>query len=341
VEPLHPLAAAEADGLVHVNDAAPGITRERQGDGWLYRRQDGSIIDDSSERARIDAIAIPPAWTDVWISPKPEGHIQATGHDSKGRKQYRYHPRFRQIRDATKYHRMSEFGETLPGLRQRIEHDLERPGLPREKVLGAALRLMDETLIRIGNEEYAIQNDSYGITTLHHEHAKIEGTTIQFEFRAKSGKEQRVRLSDPLLADILSRCEELPGQELFQYVDDSGRIVNIGSHDVNAYLHAVTSSIFTAKDFRTWGGSVIAAETLVDLGPPRSPTDAKKKLLAAIDAAAARLNNTRAVFRSSYLHPTVPDSYLSGTLENAFEHAPSRDHLSHSESAVLDVVAGV
>ncbi|MDQ1565625.1 MAG: topoisomerase, partial [Actinomycetota bacterium] len=213
------------EGLVYVNDSLPGITRERRRNGWRYRRPRGTVIDDPDERARIDAIGIPPAWTDVWISPLPDGHIQATGRDSRGRKQYRYHPRWREIRDADKYHRMAGFGQALPRLRNRLERDLALPGLPRERVLAAVVRLMDETLIRVGNEEYARQNDHYGLTTLRHEHVRVEGPTIQFEFRAKSGKEQRVRLEDPRLASVVEGCHELPGHELFCYVNDDGRLV--------------------------------------------------------------------------------------------------------------------
>jgi DNA topoisomerase-1 len=331
------LAMAE---LVYVNDAAPGITREPVADGWVYRRPDGTAITDPDDRAWIDAIGIPPAWTRVWISPTPQGHILATGRDSRRRKQYRYHPRWREVRDATKYHRMMEFGEALPAVRQRIDTDLELPGLPRDKVLGAVIRLMDETLIRIGNEQYARQNQSFGLTTLRHEHVTIEDpATVRFEFRAKSGKEQRVRLSDPLLASVVHACHELPGQELFSYVDDDGRIVHVGSAEVNAYLRAVSEAVFTAKDFRTWGGSVTAAEVLVGLGPPRSATDAKHKIIAAIDAAAARLNNTRAVCRKSYVNPRLPESYLAGSLVDAFERAPERDRLRHAECAVLLALA--
>jgi DNA topoisomerase-1 len=336
---LDPFAAADEAGLIYVNDAMPGITRERERDAWTYRGPDGSLIDDDAERRRIDAMRIPPAWTHVWISPIPNGHILATGRDSKGRKQYRYQPLFRAVRDATKYHRMGAFGAALPGLRLQIEADVAREGLPREKVLAAAVRLMDETLIRVGNEEYERQNQSFGITTLHDDHLRIDGDCLQFEFRAKSGKEQHLRLRDPLLARILHASEELPGQDLFRYVDDHGHVVHINSADVNQYLHVTTAEPFTAKDFRTWGGSVTAAEVLVDFGPPRSAADAKKKILAAIDAAAARLNNTRTVARASYVHPRVPDSWVVGTLLDAFAGAVERDHLSQSEVAVLGVVA--
>jgi DNA topoisomerase-1 len=326
----------EAAGLVYVTDTMPGITRERGKHGWLYRRPDGSVITDPGERAWIDAIWIPPAWTDVWISPTPNGHILATGRDARHRKQYRYHPRWREVRDRTKYHRMGEFGRALPGLRRRIDEDLDLPGLPREKVLGAVIRLMDQTLVRIGNEQYARQNQSYGLTTLRHDHVRFaDPATVLFEFRAKSGKRQRVLLSDPRLAAIVHACHELPGQELFQYLDDDGKIVDVGSAEVNAYLRAVTKAIFTAKDFRTWGGSVTAAEGLAGLGPPRTVTEAKRKINAAIDAAAERLNNTRAVCRRSYVNPRVPESYMDGTLDDAFHRARKRSRLSHGESAML------
>jgi DNA topoisomerase-1 len=337
---LAPEVAAERAGLVYITDAVPGITRERREGGWRYLRPDGSVVTDPDERARIDGIGIPPGWTHVWISPLPDGHLQATGRDSRGRKQYRYHPRWRELRDRTKFHRAGFFGKALPGLRERIDQDLERPGLPREKVLGAVLRLMDQTLIRIGNEEYARQNKSFGLTTLRHDHVRIEDpATVAFEFRAKSGKEQRARLSDPRLASVVHACHELPGQELFSYVDDEGRVVDVGSEDVNAYLRAVTHAVFTSKDFRTWGGTRTAAETLVELGPPRSATDARRNILAAIDAAAARLNNTRAVCRASYVCPQVPDAYVDGSLAAVFDRAPERERLSHSESAMLLLLA--
>jgi DNA topoisomerase-1 len=336
VSVAEPVEQAESAGLRYVNDAAPGITRQRSGNGWRYKRPDGTLITDPAERARIDAIGIPPAWTDVWISPARDGHIQATGRDARGRKQYRYHPRWREIRDRTKYYRLGPFGHGLPKLRRRVDADLERPGLPRERVLATVLRLMDETLIRIGNEEYARQNSSYGLTTLRHEHVRTDGSaTIRFEFRAKSGKQQQVQLTDPRLAAVVHACHELPGQELFQYVDDDGRVVDVGSGDVNDYLRAITGAVYTAKDFRTWGGSVTAAEALARLGPPRSAADAKKKVVAAIDAAAARLNNTRAVCRRSYVDPRVLDAYPNGALEDAFERTTARPRLKHAEAAVL------
>ncbi|MDT5244548.1 MAG: topoisomerase [Mycobacterium sp.] len=329
-------AVAECAGLTYVTDAEPGITRERRKDGWVYRRPDGRVITDPRERARIDAIGVPRAWTDVWISPIPDGHILATGRDSRSRKQYIYHPCWRELRDRAKFHRVEHFGRALPGVRRRIEHDMDLPGLPREKVLGAVLRLMDMTLIRIGNDEYARQNQHYGLTTLRHDHVRFDDpTTVMFEFRAKSGKEQRVRLSDPRLAEIVYACHELPGQKLFAYIDDAGRVVHIGSADVNAYLREITRATFTAKDFRTWGGTVTAADALVHIGPARSPTDAKRKINKAIDAAAERLNNTRAVCRKNYVDPRVPDAYLDGSLPGVVFRARKRPRLSRPESGVL------
>jgi DNA topoisomerase I len=329
-------AEAEAAGLRHVTDLAPGITRTRAGDGWTYRRPGGAEITDDAERARIDAIGIPPAWTEVWISPFADGHIQATGRDSRGRKQYRYHPAWRDVRDGTKFHRVGTFGRGLPALRRRTGEDLNLPGLPKAKVLAAVLRLMDETLIRIGNEEYARRNDSYGLTTLRQDQVElVRAGVMRFEFRAKSGKHQDVKLRDPRLAAVVSAVHELPGQELFQYVDHDGRVVNIGSADVNAYLRTLTGAVFTAKDFRTWGGSVTAAEALVRLGPPTSAADAKHKVLAAIDEAAARLNNTRAVARDSYIDPRVLSAYPDGRLDAAFGQAAARPRLKHAEAAVL------
>jgi DNA topoisomerase-1 len=328
-------AVAECAGLTYVTDSDPGITRERVEDGWIYRRPDGSLVC-GDDRAWIDAIGIPPAWTDVWISPRPDGHILATGRDSRGRKQYIYHPRWREVRDRTKFHRIGHFGRALPGLRRRVDHDLDLPGLSREKVLGAVLRLMDMTLIRIGNDEYARQNEHYGLTTLRHDHVRFEDpTTVMFEFRAKSGKEQRVRLSDPRLAKIVYACHELPGQKLFAYIDDDGRVVHVGSAEVNNYLREIAREIFTAKDFRTWGGTVTVADALVRIGPSRSLTDAKRKINKAIDAAAERLNNTRAVCRKNYVDPRVLDSYLDGSLHLTFARARKRLCLSRAESGVL------
>ena len=331
---LDSLVAADEAGLYYVNDARPGITRRRRGKGWSYVHPDGKPVSER-DRAWIDAVVIPPAWTDVWISPVPDGHILATGRDQKGRKQYRYHPRWREVRDGNKYHRMSEFGLALPGLRDRIERDLSRRGLPRDKVLGAVVRLLDDTLIRIGNAEYAADNESYGLTTLQDDHATVTGGKVEFEFRGKSGKDQEIVLRDKRLARIVKACQELPGEELFQYLDDDGRVVDIGSGDVNEYLRGLTGGSFTAKDFRTWGGSVMAAETLADAGPPSSRTAAKRNVLAALDAAATALGNTRTVARNCYVHPRVTESYEDASLFDAFEAAEEQPRFSLGEDAVL------
>jgi DNA topoisomerase I len=297
----------------------------------------GSVITDAGELAWIDAIKIPPGWTQVWISPGPMGTSWLPAGmcvAASSTATTRAGARCATGRSTTGW--ATSRGRCLAYV-SGSEQDLDLPELPRDRVLGAVIRLMDLTLIRIGNEEYARQNQSYGLTTLRHDHVRFQDrTTVLFEFRAKSGKEQRVRLSDPRLAAIVHACNELPGQELFAYVDDDGRIVDVGSTKVNAYLRAITRAIFTAKDFRTWRGTGTAAEALDSLGPPRSPTDAKRKINAAIDAAAERLNNTRAVCRKSYVHPrVVPESYVDGSLTGTFTNARKRPRLSHAESAVL------
>ena len=332
------LAAADDAGLYYVSDLQPGITRRRRGRGWSYHRPDGSTVEDEGERARIASIAVPPAWTDVWISPLADGHIQATGRDAKGRKQYRYHERWREVRDSTKYHRLSDFGSALPDIRERLDDDLSRRGLPLNKVLAAVIHLLDVTLVRIGNEEYAEQNESFGLTTLQDEHATIDGSVVTFDFRAKSGIEQEVDFRDRRLARIVQQCQELPGEDLFQYLDDAGEVCDVTSTHVNEYLRALTDATFTAKDFRTWGGTVVAAETLVELGPPKTKTAAKRNFLAAVDEAADRLGNTRAVARSSYVHPRINDAYLDGSLEEAWETSEPAPRFTKGEGAVLTVL---
>ncbi len=328
--------AAEEAGLRYVNDAMPGITRRRQGKGFSYRWPDGSLVSDC-ERERIAAIAIPPAWTDVWICPRPDGHIQATGRDDRGRKQYRYHPRWREVRDATKYESLAAFGRALPEVRARVDADLGRRGLPEEKVLAAVVRLLDETLIRIGNDEYAEANESYGLTTLQDDHAEISGATLALEFGGKSGTEFDVVVRDRRLARIVKQCQDLPGEDLFQYLDGD-RVVDVTSTQVNAYLREVAGADRSAKDFRTWGGTVVAAETLVDLGAYATKKEAEHNLLVAVDAAADRLGNTRAVCRSCYVHPRVPEAYIDGSLTDAWRTARAAPRLSRSEKTVLQVL---
>lgn len=328
--------AAEEAGLRYVNDAMPGISRRRQGKGFSYRHPDGSLVSER-ERERIDAVVVPPAWTDVWICPDPDGHIQATGRDDRGRKQYRYHPRWREARDATKYDSLAIFGRTLPDVRARVEADLARRGLPEEKVLAAVVRLLDETLIRIGNDEYAEANESYGLTTLQDDHAEITGAALTLEFGGKSGTEFDVVVRDRRLARIVKQCQDLPGEDLFQYVDGD-RVIDVTSSHVNAYLREVAGPDRSAKDFRTWGGTVVAAETLVGLGTSATKREADNNLLVAIDAAAERLGNTRAVCRSCYVHPRIPEAYVTGSLADAWRRARAAPRLSRGEKTVLAVL---
>jgi DNA topoisomerase-1 len=309
-----PVAAARAAGLRYTPDGGPGISRRRAGKGWSYRGPDGTLIRDPKELRRINALAIPPAWTDVWINPHPRGHIQATGRDARGRKQYRYHDQWRAIRDETKFSRMIAFGEALPRIRERIAADLGLPGLPRKKVLATIVRLLDESLIRVGNSEYARDNGSYGLTTLRDEHVDVSGSTVRFAFRGKSGKMHEIGVRDRRVARIVQRLQDLPGQQLFQYLDGDGEQHVIDSDDVNAYLREIAGEDFTAKDFRTWAGTVLAAHSLREFGPFETQTAMKANVIAAIDTVAARLGNTRAVCRSSYIHPAVFLGYENGSL---------------------------
>ncbi len=331
------LVAADEAGLFHVSDARPGIRRLKRGTGFSYVRPDGTVLD-AEERVRIAAIAIPPAWTDVWICPRADGHILATGRDVKGRKQYRYHPSWREVRDTDKYHRLSRFGHALPAIRARLEEDLSKRGLVEEKVLATVVSLLDESLIRVGNDEYATQNDSYGLTTIEADHVEVHGASVHFEFRAKSGVEQSVSVSDKRLARVVKQCQELPGEDLFAFNDDAGRVVDVTSTHVNEYLRAVTGDTFTAKDFRTWGGTVVAAEALAGMGAAETTKEQEANVLAAIDAAAEALGNTRTVARSCYVHPAVTDAYRGGSLDEVWRAARSRRRFSRPEVAVLAVV---
>ncbi|MCU1375031.1 MAG: topB, partial [Actinomycetia bacterium] len=290
------------------------------------------------DKARIEALVIPPAWTDVWICPLPDGHIQATGRDVKGRKQYRYHDRWREVRDANKYERLAEFAAGLPALRATLDEHLAQRGLPEEKVLAAVVRLLDVTLIRIGNDEYAETNESFGLTTIEGEHVTVEGTRIEFEFRGKSGVEQEVSLRDRRLAAIVKACQELPGEDLFGYLDDDGQAVDVTSGMVNDYLRSITGTAVTAKHFRTWGGTVTAAELLAPLPVPDTEREAKSNELAALDVAAGRLGNTRTVCRNCYVHPHVTTAYREGDLQEAWKRARSAGRFSRGERAVLTVL---
>jgi DNA topoisomerase-1 len=308
----------KAAGLRHVSDQDPGISRRRAGTGFSYRRPDGSQIDETT-LDRIRALAIPPAWTDVWICPSPRGHIQATGRDQKGRKQYRYHDRWRQVRDENKYDRLIAFGRALPKLRARVERDLKKRGLNRDRVLAAVVRLMEMTLIRVGNEEYAKQNKSFGLTTLRDRHARIHGAKAVFEFRGKSGKLHRTGIRDRRLARIVKACQDLPGQRLFQYIDDDGEQRSVESADVNAYLREAMGEDFSAKDFRTWAGTVSAARALALAPECASAAEAKRNINTCVKAVAGLLGNTAAVCRKAYIHPAVMTAYEEGALPF---HAP-------------------
>jgi DNA topoisomerase-1 len=314
---VDPSESAQEAGLRYVNDSVPGIRRRRAGKGFTYLDSNGRRITDRATLARIRSLAVPPAYSDVWISPRPNGHLQATGRDARGRKQYRYHPRWREVRDETKFGRMLAFSEALPRIRKRVEQDLSRPGLPREKVLATLVRLLELTGIRVGNDEYARNNHSFGLTTLRDDHVEVSGSTMRFEFRGKSGKVHRVSLSDRRVARIVARCQSIPGEELFQYADDEGVHQTIGSSDVNDYLREIAEDDFTAKDFRTWSGTLQAMGALEELGPASSEREAKSTVVAAIDRVAARLNNTRAICRKYYVHPVIFETYLAGNLLQA------------------------
>ncbi len=294
------------------------------GKGFVVLDAQGRRVRDLEMLRRVRHLAIPPAWTDVWICPSPDGHVQATGRDARGRKQYRYHPRWREVRDETKYARMLSFARALPALRARVDEHLARPGLPREKVLATLVRLLETTFIRVGNEEYARQNKSYGLTTLRDDHVDIRGSTLRFNFRGKGGKRHEVGITDARVARIVRRCQELPGQELFQYVDDDGTVRTVDSDDVNAYLREVTGEDFTAKDFRTWAGTVLAALALQEVRTFRSATEAKKNVLRAIEAVARQLGNTPAICRKCYVHPGVIEAYMDGATLGALRPQTER-----------------
>jgi DNA topoisomerase I len=314
-------AVARDAGLRHASDTRPGITRRRSGRGFSYRDADGDTIRDRETVARIRALAIPPAWTDVWICPWPNGHLQASGRDARGRKQYRYHAAWQRRRGTDKFDRMLAFADALPRIRRRCDADLATRGLSREKVLAAVVRLLELTLIRVGNDEYARLNRSFGLTTLRDRHASIEGSAVRFRFRGKSGRQHEVGLRDRRLATVVGRCQELPGQELFQYVDEDGEVRNIASDDVNAYIREASGGDFTAKDFRTWAGTVLAYRALRALQPGTGERDAKRNVVEAIRQTADQLGNTPAVARGSYVHPAVLEAYLAGSIRGALVEA--------------------
>jgi DNA topoisomerase-1 len=304
--------AATHAGLRYVTDGANGISRKRVGSGWAYYLPNGKRIVDPALRKRLNTLAIPPAWTEVWICPDPEGHIQATARDARGRKQYRYHEQYREARDRSKFRRMLEFSEALPILRERLERDLRAPDLSRRQLLATVVLLLDRTLIRVGNDEYVRENKSYGLTTLRRRHVQVDGAMLRFSFRGKSGVEHSIAITDPRLARIVQRCRDLPGEEMFQYLNAEGKRQSVSSDDVNDYLRELSGREITAKDFRTWGGTMLAAVELRRMGEAASRREADRNIIAAVDAVAERLGNTRAVCRKYYVHPALLRAYLMG-----------------------------
>src|SRR5262245_43110207 len=337
-----PPASARKAGLVYTTDEKPGIRRVGRPRAFRYVTARGKPVR-GRDLHRIRALVIPPAWKDVWICPDPRGHLQATGRDARGRKQYRYHAKWREIRDASKYGRLIDFGRALPRIRRRTDADLRRSGLPRAKVLAAVIRPLEKTFIRVGNEEYARDNHSYGLTTMRDGHVKVSGSKVRFIFRGKSGVSHELELDDRRLARIVRQCRDLPGQELFQYRDDSGRVVDVGSSDVNEYLKTLTGEDFTSKDFRPWAGTLLAAALLRDFEKVDPEARKKKNIVAAIEEVAKQLGNTRAVCRKCYVHPAVIDAYLDGSMMKTVAQRAERvtravGKLTESEAAVLGLL---
>ena len=343
---VDPKDAAQSVGLRYISDARPGICRRKTGTGFTYTRADGSKLSDPDVLKRIKALVIPPAWADVWISPFADGHLQATGRDAKGRKQYRYHALFREVRESTKYEHVVAFADELPAIRKKVHEHMGRRGLPREKVLATVIHLLETTLIRIGNEDYAKQNNSYGLTTLKNRHVAVDGNEIRFRFTGKSGKQWSLRVRDRRVAKIIKACQDLPGQELLQYVDEAGDCQDVTSSDVNAYLKEITGKDITAKDFRTWSGTVLAAMALNEVESFDSAAQAKRNLRAAIEKVAARLGNTPTICRKCYVHPEVLNCYMDGNLVLELKSKAESElrgdvqNLKPEEAAVLALLRG-
>jgi len=337
----NPHIAARTAGLHYVVDNRPGITRLRRADGFDYFRPNGRPLRDRNALVRLKRLAIPPAWERVWICPTENGHIQATGYDVRGRKQYRYHADWRKVRDENKYGHLLAFGRALPKIRRRVARDLRKRGLPRDKVLATVVRLLEATLIRVGNEEYVRANKSYGLATMRDRHVRIRGGKVTFSFKGKSGRHHVIDVENAALAKIVKRCRDLPGQELFQYLDDFGAPVNVTSSDVNDYLHAIAGDEFTAKDFRTWAGTVLAARALREFEKFESQREAKRNMLAAVEAVSRMLGNTPDICRRCYVHPLIFEVYLDGALadrlEKLAEHKLIHEmrHLRPDEATVL------
>lgn len=329
-----PIESAKEAGLRYVSDAKPGIRRKRCGKGFRYIDPAGATVRDPQTLARIRSLVIPPAWKDVWISTDPKGHLQATGRDAKGRKQSKYHPRWREVRDETKYERMLLFGAALPRIREQVERDLALPGLPRRKVLATIVRLMEATLIRIGNAQYARENHSFGLTTMRSRHVQVNGSTVTFKFQGKSGVRHSIDVNDRRLARIVQRCQDIPGYELFQYIDSDGEHHTIDSADVNEYLRELSDQDFTAKDFRTWAGSVLACRILREFEQFGSETQAKKNIVQAIQAVAKRLGNTPSVCRKCYIHPAVLECYMAGEIVRLIENQAEQQEEENPSAAL-------
>ena len=338
---VDPKDAAKSAGLRYVSDARPGIQRKKAGKGFTYTRADRSKLSEPDVLKRIRVLAIPPAWTDVWICPWPDGHIQATGRDAKGRKQYRYHARFREVRESTKYEHVIAFADALSSIREKVREHMALHGLPRQKVLATVVHLLESTLIRVGNDDYAKQNNSYGLTTLRNRHVAVDGYEVRFRFTGKSGKQWSLRVRDRRIAKIIKACQDLPGQELIQYVDEEGNCRDVTSADVNDYLREITGKDITAKDFRTWAGTVLAAMALNELESFDSAAQAKRNLRAAIEKVSARLGNTPTICRKCYVHPEVLNSYMDGNLilelksKTESELRSGMESLKPEEAAVL------
>lgn len=332
--------SAAPPGLRYVDDARPGLTRVRRGTGFSYHRPDGELVADDV-RGRIEALAIPPAWEDVWICPTPNGHLQATGRDAKGRKQYRYHPDWESHRNGLKFDRMVPFGEALPAIRSRVEADLRKRSLGREKVLALCVRLLDETLIRIGNEAYKAANGSFGLTTLRDKHVAFEGDAVSFTYRGKSGVEHEVAVRDRRLARLVKACRDIPGYDLFQFYDEAGERQDVESGHVNGYLQETTGEAFSAKDFRTWGGTVTAAERLAAHGDAVPEADRDRLVVEAVKETASALGNTPAVCRQYYVHPDVLGAFRAGDLAGRLARrnaGNTPEGLRPPEAAVLDML---
>lgn len=338
---VDPVDAAQSAGLTYVHDDEPGIRRKKAGKGFTYLDPKGRTIKDPEELRRLKSLAVPPAYTDVWISPDPNGHIQATGRDARGRKQYRYHPKFREVRDSTKFEHLVAFAESLPQIRARVDADMRKRSLSREKVLATLVHLLETTLIRVGNSDYARQNQTHGLTTLGEDHVDVQGDNLRFVFRGKGGKEWRLKVRDRRVARTVRLLEDLPGQRLFQWVDDEGHRHSVESADVNAYLREITGRDITAKDFRTWGGTVLAALALKEFEDFDTQAKAKKQLKAAIEQVAARLGNTPTICRTCYVHPEIVSAHLEGALAQSVQREAERalttelEGLEPEEAAVL------